>query len=153
VKTITSTTVFELSATVSGAAILSAVAAATLSGLGFFTVGGLRSKSFGFNSGAIDITNHDSEEWTKILDKAGVRNFSVSGSGVYTNEEIFTEIRTNAFANNLVCLMFIEVKTYTIFEGCFKITSLEISGDYDAESNYSLSAESSGQPTIQKLTA
>lgn len=117
----------------------------------FSTFGGLRSKSFSFNTEGVDITNGDSDEWRKYLDKAGLRSFSVSGSGVYTNEELFQKVFADARENLLTCLMFIEVKTGMIFNGCFKITSLEVSGDYNAESNYSISAESSDKIEVVKL--
>lgn len=114
----------------------------------FQSLGGLRSKSFSFSSEGIDITNADSDEWKKILDGAGIRSFSVSGSGVYTNEAVFQYVFGRARGNLLTCLMFIDVKAERIYEGCFKITSMEVSGDYDAESNYSISAESSGEISV-----
>jgi len=82
------------------------------------------------------------------LDYAGIRSLSVSGSGVYTNETVFQAVRTKAYTNALTCLMFIDTVTDDIVESCFKITSLEVGGDYDAEGTYSISAESSGEVTF-----
>lgn len=143
---------FQIAATKIGTAIEADATSAVIKFDLFKTFGGLRSKSFSFSSDAIDITNGDSDEWKNILDKAGVRSFSVSGSGVYTNESAFQDAQTSALANELICMMFIDVKSSRIWVGCMKITSLEISGDYDAESNYSVSAESSGPVEVQLVT-
>lgn len=151
VKSVTANT-FKISATRAGVAIEMDADEAVLAILGFKTVGGLRSKSFAFNTEGVDITTADSDEWKVMLDGAGLRSFSISGSGVYTNQPVFLSVFEKARANSLICLMFIEVKTDTIFEGCFKITSIEVSGDYNAESNYSISAESSGQITVATLS-
>jgi TP901-1 family phage major tail protein len=114
----------------------------------FRTLGGLRSKEISFSSEAVDITNVDSDEWKSMLDNAGIRSASVSGSGVYTSEVVFKEFRTEFLANTLTCLMFLDAKSKEIIEGCFKISELSVSGDYDAEGQYSMSAESSGPITI-----
>lgn len=151
VSAVPTTTTFKLKATMTGTDIAADAVEAALDVDFYRSVGGLRSKSFSFSSEGIDITNQESEEWKVMLDGAGIRSFSVSGSGVYTNEEVFQALFTAARTNALTCLMFIDVRKYTIFAGCFKITSLEVSGDYDAESNYSISAESSGQIDIQTL--
>jgi len=148
VKTVPSPTTFTLSATPSGSSIVADATTSALAADLYKSLGGLRSKTFAFASEAIDITNQDSDEYKKILNSAGIRSFNVSGSGVYTNEDVFQDVFTKARANELVCLMLIDVKALRVFEGCFKITSLEVGGDYDAESNYSISAESSGTLTV-----
>ena len=135
---------YKLSATKGGTAIEADATEATLAAYAYQTLGGLRSKTFGFTSDGIDITNHDSDEYTKLLDGAGIRAFNVSGSGVYTNETVFQQVFTRAKANELQRLMFIDVKASRVYEGLYKVTSLEVSGDYDGEGSYSISAGSSG---------
>lgn len=142
---------FKISATRGGTALTMDADEAALTVDGFKNFGGLRSKTFAFNSEGIDITNADSDEWSNMLDGAGIRSFSVSGSGVYTNEDVFQNVFSRARNNQLTCFMFIDVKADRLYEGCFKITSLEVSGDYNAESNYSISAESSGAVTVAVL--
>jgi TP901-1 family phage major tail protein len=114
------------------------------------SLGGIRSKSLAFQAEGIDITNQESDEWKTMLNGAGIRSGTISGGGVYNNNEMFQLIEDKFFANELTCLMFIDVKTYRIYAGCFKITSLEASGDYDAEGQFSISAESSGPIARQK---
>jgi len=148
VKTVLSADTYTLAATPTGTAIAADAVDATNAAYAYQTLGGLRSKTFAFASEAIDITNHDSDEYKKILENAGIRSFNVSGSGVYTNQTVFQTVFTNMRANLLQKLMFIEVKNSKIYQGLFKVTSVESSGDYDGEGSYSISAESSGAPNI-----
>lgn len=153
VKEIVDADTFKVSATRSGAVIAMDATEAALEILLFKSTGGLRSKSISFSAEGIDITNEDSDEWTVMLDKAGKRSLEISGSGVYNNYPVFQNLMQKFLANELTCLMFVEVKTGKLYEGCFKLTSLEISGDYDAESSYSISASSSGPVTIAVIPA
>lgn len=153
VKTIVDANTIEISATRSGAAIVMDATAAALDADLFKSTGGLRSKSISFSAEGIDITNEDSDEWKVMLDLAGIRSLEISGSGVYNNYEVFQSLVSKFLANQLTCLMFVEVKTGRLYEGCFKLTSLEISGDYDAESSYSISAASSGPVTTAVIAA
>lgn len=144
VKTIIDTDTFRVSVNAAGTEIIPDAAITAQKVDTFRSVGGLRAKSFSFSSEGIDITNQESEEWKVMLDGAGIRSLSVSGSGVYTNEEVFQALYNAALTNALICLMFIDVTTFAITSGCMKVTSMEVSGDYDAEGQYSMSAESSG---------
>lgn len=152
VKTILTANTFEISATKSGAAISMDATEAALSVILYKGVGGIRSKSLAFSSEAVDITNEDSDEWKSILDKAGVRSLEVSGSGVYSNYEVAAAVRTKALANDLVEMMIIE-KSGFIFAGPFKLASFEISGEYDAESNLSISASSAAAVSTATISA
>ena len=148
VHTVTDANTIKIAASPGGAAIIFDTTQASADILLFRTLGGLRSKEISFSSEAVDVTNVDSDEWKSMLDNAGVRSASISGSGVYTSNPIFTELRTDFLANALTCLLFLDAKTKEIIEGCFKISELSISGDYDAEGQYSMSAESSGPVTL-----
>ncbi len=114
----------------------------------FKTVGGLRTKSFSFSSEGIEVTNHGSNQWREMLDGAGIKSVSASGEGVYTSATNYRAMESSFLSNSLVCLMLLEVVTGRIYSGCFKITSLEISGDHDAEASYSASFESAGQVSV-----
>lgn len=148
VKEVVDANTIKISATKSGPAIVFDATEASLDMLKFLSTGGLRSKSLSFSAEGIDISNEESDEWRVMLDKAGFRSLEISGSGVYNNYTVFQGLVTKFLANELVCLAFIEVKTGRIYEGCFKLTSLEIAGDYDAESSYSISATSSGPVNV-----
>lgn len=131
-------------AEIGGAAITFDETETGLEILVFRNLGGLRSKEFGLASEAVDITNVDSDEWSTMLDGAGIRSASFSGSGVWTNELVFQEFFGDFLANRLVNQALVDVKTGRVYAGRFKITELSVSGDYDAEGTYSVSGESSG---------
>jgi predicted secreted protein len=137
-----------IKATLQGSAIVMDATSSVLKALVFRNLGGLRSKEFGLSSEAVDITNVDSDEWSSMLDGAGIRSASMSGSGVWTNELVFQEFFADFVANRLTCLALVDAKSGRVYEGCFKITELSVSGDYDAEGTYSVSAESSGPVTV-----
>lgn len=138
----------EIATAPGGTAIVFDDTSAIIDVLIFRTLGGLRSKEFSFSAEAIDVTNVDSNEWKSTLDASGIRSASVSGSGVYTSEAVFVEFRTDFLNNALTCILLLDAKTKELYEGCFKISELSVSGDYDAEGQYSMSAESSGPVTI-----
>lgn len=119
-----------------------------MSALAFVGVGGLRSKTFSVKVDGIDITNSDSDQWTTLLDGAGIRSFELSGEGVFTNSQKVQALEDALIANRQVCLMFLDAKAYRIYEGCFKITSMEYSGSFDGEGTFSMSASSSGALTV-----
>jgi TP901-1 family phage major tail protein len=139
---------FTISATVGGTAIIFTPGETNLTIETFTTVGGLRSSSFSFSADAIDVSNHGSNQWKQMLDEAGMKSVEISGSGVYTSATNYRLIETNAFANLLTCLAFLDTVSGRIYAGCFKITSIEASAEYDGEASYTLSASSADEVTI-----
>jgi predicted secreted protein len=117
----------------------------------FRGIGGLRTESKAFASDAIENSNRGTNQWRKLVDGAGMRQISVSGDGVYNNEETFDLMEDRAYRNLLTCLAFVEVRTGKIYNGCFKITSVEATSNYDGEATFSMSAVSSGEVEIKKL--
>lgn len=143
-----STGSLKIAATPGGTAIIFTDTIADLDFELYQTLGGLRSKSLSFASEGVETTNHGSNQWREYADEAGIKTFSISGEGVFTSETNFRTLETRAIANQLTCLAFVEIKTGRIYAGCFKITSLEYSGDYNGESAYSMSAENSGEVDV-----
>ena len=111
-------------------------------------LGGIRSKEFALASEAIDITNQDSDEWKEVLDEAGQKSATVSGSGVYNSSAAFLEMETKFLANKIVHLLFVDLKNARGYLGFFKLTQLSASGEYNGEGQFSISAESSGPVTV-----
>jgi TP901-1 family phage major tail protein len=153
VKEVVDSDTVKVSETNGGAAIVADAALTTLVSTGFAAIGGIRSKSFSINSETIDLTNEDSDEWKVILDQGGVRSVAVSGSGVYSDTDNMRTLQTDFLANNLIEMAFVEVKANYVWAGYFKVESLEISGDYNAESSLSISAASSGEVTLTDMSA
>lgn len=114
----------------------------------FKTIGGLRTSSFAFASEAIEISNYGSNQWRQIKDGAGFRTVSVSGDGVYTSAANFRALEADAFANNLVCLGFVDVTAGRVYHGCYKIVSVEASSEFSGEATFTLSAESADETKI-----
>lgn len=139
---------FSISETPGGTAIAFTEAIVSKTIEAFKTVGGLRSKSWSFNAESVDATHHGTNQWKKLLSGAGLRSVSVSGDGVYSSEVNYRAMEADAYAGLLVCLALVEVVTGRIYTGCFKISSLEVSGDYNAEGAFSMSADSSEEVTI-----
>jgi len=135
---------FQLATTEGGSAIAIDVDGTGTAVEYFRTIAGLRSTSFSFEGEAIDITNQDSSQWKEILDQAGIRGVSLSGEGVFKDEFTFKKARTLALGQNLKNWQVCVNTSGDYWSGCFKITSMEQSGEYNAESTYSLSLESSG---------
>jgi predicted secreted protein len=144
VRDVTNANTITIRALINGPAVVFDAAETNLEILVYRNLGGLRSKEFGLSSEAVDITNVDSDEWSTMLDGAGVRSASFSGSGVWTNEVVFQEFFADFLANRLVNQALVDAKTGRVYAGRFKITELSVSGDYDAEGTYSVSGESSG---------
>lgn len=153
VKSIVDANKFKISASPGGAAITFTHAFSAMTIELFKTVGGLRSKSLAFNSEAVDVSSHGSNLWKKIKDNAGMRSVSLSGSGIYSSDSTFKSIEVDAFDNKLQCFAFVDVEGGRVYAGCFKVTSVENGGDYDGESSFSISCESSGEIAIYQAVA
>lgn len=113
----------------------------------FTTVGGLRTTSFTHNNQTVDTTNKDSGAWRELLDGAGTRSITISGSGVFTDAASEETVRGFAMNN--------QIKNYQMtfgngdsMSGAFQITSYQRSGNYNNEETYSLSLASAGEITF-----
>lgn len=109
----------------------------------FTTVAGMRTTSFTHNNQVVDTTNKDSGAWRALLDGAGTRSITISGTGVFTNAA--TEETVRGFAMNN------QIKNYQLtfgngdsMTGAFQITAYQRAGNYNNEETYSLSLASAG---------
>ena len=142
------TNAFKVSATPAGTPITFSSALTDVDFEFFKTVGGLRSDGISFASEAIEITNYGSNQWRQIKDGAGIRAASISGDGVYSNITNYRAMEASMLANELVCLALVDVAAGRVYYGCFKLVSLEISGEYAGEATFSISAESADAVTV-----
>ena len=110
----------------------------------FVTVAGLRNRSLSLNARPVDITNADSVNgWREVLDGAGVKSASVSGTGVFRDDAADETVR-GYFFNGTIRNWQLIVPAFGIIQGAFQITALEYAGEYDGEVTYSLALESAG---------
>jgi len=114
-------------------------------GLGnFITVAGLRSKRIAFNSQTVDVTDADSVgRWRELLAGSGVQRASISGSGIFRDQQSDAEIRARFFAGDISKWQ-LAVPDFGVVEGAFQITSLEYTGAHDGEVTFEMALESAG---------
>jgi TP901-1 family phage major tail protein len=110
----------------------------------FATIAGLRTTSLGFNAQTIDITNADSANmWRELLANAGVRQASVSGSGVFKDAASDETVR-GIFFNQDMKNWKIVVPDFGEITGSFAVSALQYEGTYDGEVRMSLTLASAG---------
>lgn len=109
----------------------------------YTTLGGLQSSSHSGSAEAIDITSIDSSQWKELLDGAGTRSFALSGSGVLKDSAPVDNLRSAFLNQALTNFQLLEVNG--TWQGLFKVTAFELSGEHNGAQTYSVSLESSGE--------
>ncbi|MHA3980366.1 phage major tail protein, TP901-1 family [Halovulum sp. GXIMD14794] len=110
----------------------------------FETVAGLRATRITFNAEAVDVTNlQSSGGWRELLGGTGVRSASISGSGVFRDQNTDERARQIFFDGDIPKFQVI-IPDFGIVEGPFQITSIEYSGSHDGEAVYEMSMASAG---------
>lgn len=116
----------------------------------FTTVGGIRSKSISLNNEAVDITDDDSAPWRALLEDAGIRSVSISGSGIWKGGAIIEDLEDAVMdGTHREARLIFENGDY--FQGHFQITSMETGGEHNAERTFSISLESSGEVILVRI--
>ncbi|MGN6095232.1 MAG: phage major tail protein, TP901-1 family [Bosea sp. (in: a-proteobacteria)] len=111
---------------------------------GFTTVAGLRARQIAFNAETVDVTHAESVgRWRELLEGAGVRRSSISGSGIFKDVASDVLVR-QLFFDGVICDWQVVVPDFGTVSGPFQITSLEYRGDHAAEVTFDLSLESAG---------
>ena len=111
----------------------------------FTTFAGLRASRISFNAETVDITNISSAGgWRELLPTTGIRSASVSGSGVFLNQNTVDRAQTYFFKADIPNFEII-VPALGMFRGPFQITALELAGNYDGEATYDITLTSGGE--------
>jgi TP901-1 family phage major tail protein len=115
----------------------------------YSTLGGLQAKEYTITNEEIDVTNHGSNQWKTVLDGAGVRSMSISGSGVH-NDGATLDQAEDACKNGTLTNFRIDDsagggRTYT---GSFKVTEFGRSAEHNGAQEFSISLVSAGEITI-----
>ncbi|MDN5567925.1 MAG: phage major tail protein, TP901-1 family [Paracoccus sp. (in: a-proteobacteria)] len=123
-----------------------------MSGDGAFeTVAGLRATRLSFNAETVDVTSLESEGgWRELLGGAGVRSASVSGSGVFRDENSDGRAR-QVFFDGEIPRFQIVIPDFCQVSGPFQITSLEYAGTHDGEATYEIALASAGALIFEAL--
>ncbi len=114
--------------------------------IGGTLVGGLRSSGFQGAAEEIDITTIDEAQWKTILSGAGIRSVGLSGSGVLKDSAPIDTIRAAFLDQTLATWQLVEVNG--TWEGAFKITAFEMTGEYNGAQMYNITLSSSGEVTF-----
>lgn len=111
---------------------------------GFTTVAGLRARQIAFNAETVDVTHAESAgRWRELLEGAGVRRASISGSGIFKDAASDALVR-QTFFDGMIRDWQVVVPEFGTISGPFQLTSLEYRGDHAAEVTFDLSLESAG---------
>lgn len=117
----------------------------------FVTVAGLRSRTLAFNAQSVDVTHSESAgRWRELLDGAGVKRASVSGSGVFKDAASDALVR-QMFFNGALASCQILVPDFGTITGSFQVTALEIAAEHDREVTFDLTLESAGEIAFAAL--
>lgn len=114
-------------------------------GLGsFVTVAGLRSKRIAFNSETVDVTDAESAgRWRELLAGSGIQRASLSGSGIFKDQQSDARIRSLFFAGDIAKWQ-LAIPDFGVLEAPFQITALEYQGNHDGEVTFEVALESAG---------
>ncbi|MGX1099962.1 phage major tail protein, TP901-1 family [Amorphus sp. MBR-141] len=111
----------------------------------FVTVAGLRARRLSFNADAVDVTDTESAgRWRELLDGAGVRRASLSGSGIFKDASSDAAARTIFFAGAIRSWQVV-IPDFGTVSGPFQLTGLDYAGNHDGEVTYEISLESAGE--------
>jgi len=81
--------------------------------------------------------------WRELLAGAGVKSASISGSGVFRDENTDERARQIFFDGQMPEFQVI-IPDFGIVEGAFQITSIEYAGSLEGEATYEMSLSSAG---------
>ncbi|MCX7299284.1 MAG: phage major tail protein, TP901-1 family [Rhodobacterales bacterium] len=123
-----------------------------MNGAGLFeTVAGLRATRISFNAASVDVTSLESTGgWRELLAGAGVKTATISGSGIFKDQDTDERARQIFFNGEMPSFQVI-IPDFGTIEGPFQITSIEYAGSHDGEATYELSLASAGAVTFTAL--
>ena len=111
----------------------------------FVTLAGLRATRIAFNTETVDVTSLESTGgWRELLSGGGVKSASISGSGVFRDENTDERARQIFFDAHIPAFQVV-IPDFGTVEGPFQITALEYAGTYDGEATYEMSFASAGE--------
>lgn len=113
----------------------------------FTVIGGIRTESMTINNETVDVTDKDGNGWRELLEGAGITSMSLKGSGVVSNDTVFTDHIMAAVMANTHVVLKIESGLGDVWQGTFAVPSAERAGEYNKEETFSITLESAGTIT------
>ena len=110
----------------------------------FVTVAGVRTRRLALNAETVDITHSESAgRWRELLDGAGVKRASVTGSGIF-KDATSDAIARQLFFDGLIRAWQVILPDFGIIAGPFLIAALDYRGEHAGEATFDLTLESAG---------
>ena len=117
----------------------------------FATVAGLRAATVSLNAQSIDATHAQSPgRWREILEGAGARSASVSGSGLLLDDAAGVLLR-EIFFSGAVRAYRLAIPGLGEIEGRFHLANLDYAGEHDGEATVALALASAGALTFTSV--
>lgn len=115
----------------------------------FVAIAGMQSRSLTINNEPVEITNDDTAPQRELLSGAGTKTLSISGSGVFKDDQAINlfEDLANAPAENEEELR-VEFENGDWYQGTFHLSSFEYSGEYNGARMFSVTLENAGTWTF-----
>lgn len=108
------------------------------------TVAGLRSRRLSFNTETVDVTDSESAgRWRELLGGVGVQRASLSGGGIFKDQESDGLVRSAFFSGTILDWQIV-IPAFGTVSGPFQVTALEYSGEHDGEVRFEIALESAG---------
>jgi TP901-1 family phage major tail protein len=109
----------------------------------FTAIGGLKASSIKLGAEQIDVTDQASVDWRQLLSGYGIKQVTISGTGIYRNDTYEQLLRTKFLANLTWNYQLIDQDGH-IWSGSFMIKDLEYKGDDKSPETYQFSLSSNG---------
>ncbi|MEF3367408.1 phage major tail protein, TP901-1 family [Methylocystis sp. 9N] len=120
-------------------------------GASFVTVAGLRTRRLALNADTVDVTDAESSgRWRELLDGAGVKRASLSGTGVFKDQASDALLR-QTFFDGLLRDWQIVIPGFGVLSGPFQIANLDYRGEHAGEVTFDISLESAGALAFSAL--
>ena len=99
----------------------------------------------------MDVTDAESaNRWRELLDGAGVKRASVSGSGLFKDAATDALMRQSFFDGTIVNYQIV-IPAFGTVQGAFQITDLAFAGEHNGEVTYDMTLESAGELTFTAI--
>ncbi len=114
----------------------------------FVTLGGLRSRKIALDADLVDITHSESVgRWRELLDGAGMRKATLSGSGLF-KDSTSDALARQVFFDGLIRNWQVIIPDFGVMTGLFQLSALEYKGEHNGEVTFDLTLQSAGALTF-----
>ncbi|MEX0298013.1 MAG: phage major tail protein, TP901-1 family [Kordiimonas sp.] len=116
----------------------------------YVVVGGFDNNGITMNGEAVEITNKDSQGFKEYLEAAGNVSISLTGGGVFVDDESFRRVHEH-MVNQTHPQCRVIVPEFARYTGSFSITSLSVTGNNGAAVTYEIALDSAGVIAIDYI--